>query len=159
MRNKFSSLLGCLTLVLFALFYNAPVQAEDTSPPMQTTFMQDELPSVQIQSIVVSDVPVTFQTMIFQVHAPYDFVPIMAVTESPGFLTTQALNDEDALGFDVQKYFSNYHPPRQATSYRATNTALTGIDIDRWCSLKQDYLRCVPAPSNGNQNCRHVLRC
>lgn len=158
MRNKLSSLLGCLTLVLFALFFNATAQAEDNSPPMQTVFLQDELPSVQPFASI--DAPVTFQTTIFTVSAPYEFVSVLVVTDwPPGFLTTQTLSCEDASGFDVQKYFGNYHPPRQSDLLSGYNTALIGIDIDRWCSLEQDYLRCVPAPSNGNQNCRHVLRC
>lgn len=160
MRNKFSLLLGCLTLVLLGLF-TSPVQAEVDSPTQvfveQADFSFDQaVPS----AVLLLDAPLPTLSPLFTLETIQGDIGSIATGNvdadwPPGSLTVQELQLDNLLRCGCQESYS--YTTEQSNQNFCYNTALIGIDIDRSCLLSLDVI----ALFSGTQTpaTRHVLMC
>lgn len=169
MKHKFRTLLGCLTLMLFALCFTVPALAEDNSPP-QALEQCDQLTLDYAAFEAQLFTPVFVLSPQSNVEVPgdvgYDATANFQADWPLGSITAQAIKYEQKTLPGLQalfEYIQCLEEERQAT-HPFAGQMYFGTDIDRLCSLNQNFFhRALTVPSAHfrqiGQPTRHVLRC
>ena len=170
MKNKFRTLLGCMTLMLFALCFTVPAQAEDNSPPQALEQCDQLTLDYATFEVLQLSAPVSVLSPQSNVEVPgdvgYDATGNFQADWPPGSITAQAIKYERKTLPGLQAlfdYIQCLEEERQAAQPYAGQMRF-GTDIDRWCSLNQNFIyRALPVPfahsGQINQTTRHVLMC